>query len=117
MSSQEEAGAKRDSTAMGEDDLLVRMERWYAAQCDGVWEHASGVGISTLDNPGWALDVSLAGTRLESVPFETIQVDRTDTDWYMCRLDGAEFKGRGGPGNLTDLLTIFLDWADAETGG
>ena len=30
---------------------------WYLSQCNGDWEHAYGVKIDTLDNPGWTLEV------------------------------------------------------------
>lgn len=33
-------------------DVLERLERWYAAQCNGDWEHTYGVKIGYLDNPG-----------------------------------------------------------------
>jgi hypothetical protein len=38
-------------TPIGED-LLEWLMRWYAAHCDGEWEHTYGVVIDTLDNPG-----------------------------------------------------------------
>lgn len=37
--------------------------RWYASQCDGDWEHEHGMSIETIDNPGWALEVSFAERR------------------------------------------------------
>jgi hypothetical protein len=44
------------------NNLLPRLQRWYHSQSDGTWEHASGVRIETLDNPGWSLKVDLRGT-------------------------------------------------------
>jgi hypothetical protein len=41
------------------------LQRWYAEQCDGKWEHSYGVRIETLDNPGWQITVDLNGTGLE----------------------------------------------------
>jgi ribosomal protein L37E len=37
------------------DDLLSKLSDWYAAQCDGDWEHEFGIHIGTLDNPGWSV--------------------------------------------------------------
>jgi hypothetical protein len=37
------------------DELLGWLEQWYYDQCDGDWEHAYGIRIGTLDNPGWSL--------------------------------------------------------------
>ena len=47
---------------MTEITALQRLEQWFAARCNGDWEHASGVTIETLDNPGWRLWVDLTGT-------------------------------------------------------
>lgn len=44
-------------------DVLGRLERWYAAQCNGDWEHTYGITIETLDNPGWTFKWSL-GTHI-----------------------------------------------------
>ena len=43
---------------------LARLQRWYASQCDGDWEHHSDVEIGTLDNPGWSVDIDLADAAL-----------------------------------------------------
>ncbi len=53
-------------------NTLARLERRYDAQCDEDWEHAWGVTIVTLDNPGWDVQIDLDGTYLESVPFEPV---------------------------------------------
>ena len=48
------------------------LERWYQAQCDGDWEHHSGVTIETLDNPGWLVKIDLRGVEPEgSCPAES----------------------------------------------
>ncbi len=44
--------------------LLQELEQWYLRQCDGEWEHSFGMRIETIDNPGWVIEVDLAGTRL-----------------------------------------------------
>jgi hypothetical protein len=33
-------------------DALDFLHRWYAAQCDGDWEHEFGIRLTTPDNPG-----------------------------------------------------------------
>ena len=35
------------------------LQKWYRSQCNGEWEHAEGISIGTLDNPGWSIEVSL----------------------------------------------------------
>ena len=43
-------------------DYLVA---WYAQRCNGDWEHAFGIELETIDNPGWHLKVDLVETGLE----------------------------------------------------
>lgn len=47
------------------------LQTWYASQCDGGSEHAFGITIETLDNPGWTLKVQLTDTKLEGATFPT----------------------------------------------
>ncbi len=71
--------------------LVEQIQAWYAAQCDGGWEHQYGVSIETLDNPGWCVMVDLSGTSLENISFQTYQED-----------------GRGDPFKLQTILEIFV---------
>ena len=36
-------------------DLFSWIEKWYANNCNGDWEHSYGITIETLDNPGGKL--------------------------------------------------------------
>jgi hypothetical protein len=38
--------------------LIEQIQGWYAAQCNGDWEHRYGVSIDTLDNPGWSVTLT-----------------------------------------------------------
>lgn len=40
-------------------NVLQWLEVWYSRQCDGDWEHSQVVSITTLDNPGWSVDIFL----------------------------------------------------------
>jgi hypothetical protein len=91
-------------------DSLVALELWYANQCNGDWEHDFGVKIDTLDNPGWTVDIDLAGTTLSGRAFIRIEEEREEHDWVFCWVEADVFKGRGGPRNLTEILTLFDSW-------
>jgi hypothetical protein len=52
---------------------LSLLEEWYAARCDGDWEHSWGVKIDTLDNPGWTISINLNDTRAESRNLERLK--------------------------------------------
>lgn len=91
--------------------LLEYIQEWYTANCDDSWEHTYGIRISTIDNPGWSITIDLSETGLEDKEFKVIDIERTENDWVYCKREGMQFKGHGGPQNLTELLTIFKDLA------
>lgn len=89
---------------------LARLGEWFAARADGEWEHRHSISVQTLDNPGWVFSADLSDTPLHELAFEEKRVDRTDQDWYHCRVEGSTFRGYCGVGNLEEVLDIFLDW-------
>jgi hypothetical protein len=50
---------------------LSILEKWYSGQCNGEWEHGSGVHISTIDNPGWSASIGLHDTPKQEVVSST----------------------------------------------
>jgi hypothetical protein len=88
--------------------LIEQIQAWYAAQCNGDWEHQYGVSIDTLDNPGWCVTVDLAGTSLENIRFQTYQENNGEEDWIFCDVSGNKFVGMGDPGKLQTILEIFV---------
>ncbi len=93
-------------------DPLLRLEQWYSSRCNDDWEHQYGVEIKSLDNPGWAIEVDLAGTILCEKDFADIRVDRSESDWVQCRVRNDKFQGFGGPRNLKELIEKFLEWGE-----
>lgn len=93
------------------NDLVQVLEAWYASNCDGDWEHQFGVRIESLDNPGWSVDINLEGTSLDRKEFSARRIERSSSDWLDCRVDATTFKGRGGPSNLGEILSTFVEWA------
>lgn len=96
---------------------LDRLQKWYLSQCNGDWEHTYGVTIENIDNPGWTLSVQLADTSLHESNFEPRSVQRSDADWIHCAVSDMQFRGSGGAQNLTEILRVFLDWAEKHDGG
>ncbi len=93
---------------------LTRLQAWYAAHTDGVWEHSYGVEISTLDNPGWAVRLDLAGTSHEHAAFPEVRHSDEDASaWYGCRKVGVVLEGHCGPEQLEVVLSCMLDWLEA----
>lgn len=95
---------------------LDRLSRWYQSQCNDDWEHQYGVQIDTIDNPGWSVRIDLQGTDLQGRALDEVKIDRSDTDWIRCRLVNNQFEAHGGASNLSELLTRFVDWAEAAKG-
>jgi len=88
------------------------LQAWYAQYCDGEWEHFCGIRIDTLDNPGWSLTVDLEDTHCQDQEFKTVSVEKDESNWFYCEIKQGQFKGAGGPHNLSDLIKIFLTWAE-----
>jgi len=99
------------------DQLLDRLDTWYRAQCDGEWEHRYGVRIETLDNPGWLVRVDLHGTALEGKAFADLSESAAPDDWVSCKVEGTQFVGACGPGQLPRVLGVFLAWAEGAGQG
>jgi hypothetical protein len=93
---------------------IDRISRWFESNCDGDWEHATRFQITNLDNPGWSLEASLAGTPLATRPFEERGRTRSERDWFRCWVESSTFHGVGGPGNLTELVDEFAAWIATE---
>jgi hypothetical protein len=101
------------------EDLLRALQSWYARQCDGEWEHRSGVKIETCDNPGWWVRVDLVGTELQARPFQRLaeNVDEAGFPqgerWLHCSIQDGVWHGAGDETKLPILLQTFLTWAEA----
>jgi hypothetical protein len=93
---------------------LERLQAWYVSQCDGDWEHCFGISISTLDSPGWKVEIELNETNLEQYTFEKIQTERSEDDWLFIERKEMQFRMACGPMNLEECLAIFCDWANGR---
>ena len=92
---------------------LAKLTDWYSKQCDERWEHSYGFSITTLDNPGVAVDIDLLGTPLQAVPFkEKSENLGSDSNWIICQRTESKFEGRGSPEKLEAIISEFLAWAE-----
>lgn len=96
-------------------DVLTWLQTWYAIQTDGDWEHEFGVQVRTLSNPGWSVEIDLAGTALAGLEYERHQVHRSDDDWLDSWVEREKWHLACGPLNLAEGLHIFRMWA-GDTG-
>lgn len=96
-------------------DNLSWLQQWYQSQANGDWEHQQGISIGTIDNPGWRVAIELRGTPLAKKSFARLEIEKSDTDWMHCWIDGDVFNIACGPQNLTSALSIFRDWVEERT--
>jgi hypothetical protein len=97
------------------DSVLLRLQQWYASQCDGEWEHGDGVKIDTLDNPGWTVIIDIGNTSLKGKSFEPIQhglTEDSNQDWLHIKVEDDQFRAFGDPTKLSLMLECFLAWAE-----
>lgn len=95
------------------EHVLDWLQIWYAAQCDGDWEHGRGLRVETLDNPGWLVEINLEKTDLADREYPRQQIDRSEHDWVHAWTAGQTFHLACGPRNLTEALALFRVWASA----
>jgi hypothetical protein len=98
---------------MNENDFLWLVD-WYHSHCDGDWEHGSNIKITTLDNPGWSININLKFTELEDIKFDEIDMQNSEHDWIICTVKDNKFDGCGGPANFPQVLRIFREWAESH---
>ncbi len=59
--------------------------------------------------------MELKDTYLYNVQLKQVDIQRFDEDnWIICKVEDGDFQGCGGPENLEELLSVFLDWAEAN---
>ncbi|MEL7526076.1 MAG: Imm53 family immunity protein [Pseudomonadota bacterium] len=105
------------------DFSVSQIENWYAANCDGDWEHQGGLDISTLDNPGWRvqLDLDTIKHRFDETVAALNRSEAEDdvgggTDWVFYSFDRNRnvLVACCGTHNLGEVLAFMLDEANYE---
>ena len=77
-------------------NILLWVQDWFLAQCNGDWEHSYGVKIDTIDNPGWSVVIDVTGTVLDNVSMERVVKEVTESNWVNCSILDNQFRGDGG---------------------
>jgi Immunity protein 53 len=90
------------------------LEKWYAARCNGKWEHHYGIRIDSLDDAGWKLQIDLEDTPADSRALNRTMIVRDETDWIHYWVEQKQFQARTGPRNLGEAIQIFVDWFEGS---
>jgi hypothetical protein len=95
---------------------LQWLTEWFKDRTDGEWEHAFGITIATLDNPGWSIRIDLSGTALCEVSFASEEQKDGDC-WSRFGKDdpGGVFHAAGDATALPKMLARFRTWATASS--
>jgi hypothetical protein len=83
-------------------DVLAELQAWFVAHCNDEWEHSDGVSITSLDNPGWSIEIQLGETEVATRSFPRREAHRSSEDWIVCWQDETIFRGACGPLNLAE---------------
>lgn len=92
---------------------LSWMQNWYQSQCNGDWERGNRIKITTIDNPGWGVTISL-DSALNEEKIVIVDSERTQDNWCYCVIKNNNFEGNGGIYNLIEILNIFNEWTDKK---
>ena len=84
--------------------VIAEIQKWYASNCDGEWEHEFGLEIETMDNPGWSVTINLDYTNLEGKEFQPVKHLESEESWVECQVEDNRFRGSGDPGRLEEIL-------------
>ncbi|WP_406493161.1 immunity 53 family protein [Streptomyces sp. NBC_01604] len=93
------------------------VQAWYAANCDGEWEHEFGIRMATTDNPGWHIEIDVSETELEGVLVERVRHELPDGEWMISWSDGAVFHAACSPLALCYVDELFMTLAQDSGAG
>lgn len=95
---------------MNMENPLHWLQGWYLMHCNGDWERAHGVKITTLENPGWRLKIDLIDSVLQDQEFTYTRIDRSEENWLQAWAQDGVFHAAGGATNLEEMINTFRNW-------
>lgn len=105
----------RDIKPKENTSILDTLQRWYALQCNGIWERQHGISIQPLDRAGFSITIDLADTEYENAPFEPVQEQHSSSDWFFCSIQNKVFYAECSIANLEKPLSLFLAFANQNS--
>lgn len=89
--------------------ILDWIQDWFKNNCDGEWEHGSGIQIATLENPGWEIEIDISNTSVATLNIPWILNENSKQDWYGVKIENQKFIAEGDAGKLEFLLDLFKE--------
>lgn len=90
-------------------ELLEWTQNWFKDNCDGDWERGNGIQITTLDNPGWEVEIDISKTSIANLNLKGILNENSKQDWYGVKIENQKFIASGDSDKLTFLLGLFKE--------
>ncbi|SRX52860.1 immunity 53 family protein [Aequorivita sp. CIP111184] len=90
-------------------EILEWIQNWFKNNCDGDWEQGEGIQITTLDNPGWEVEIDISNTSIANINIEWILNENGAHDWYGVKIENQKFNASGDAGKLKFLLELFKE--------
>lgn len=93
------------------------LQKWYAAECDGDWEHEYGVNINTVGNPGWSVTIEYSYTDLDGFERPVVKNKNYETEdnWFFTKFENNIFEASGDPTKLDLMIGEFRKVWEKET--
>ena len=90
-------------------EIIDWIQDWFKGNCDGDWEHTDGIQITTLENPGWDVEIDISNTSIAKIEIPWILNENSKQDWYGVKIENEKFNASGDAGKLKFLLGLFKE--------
>ena len=85
------------------------IQHWFKANCDGNWEQGNGIQITTLENPGWDVEIDISNTSMANIEIKGVLNETSKDDWYAVKIENQKFNASGDASKLVFLLGLFRE--------
>ncbi|WP_296316947.1 immunity 53 family protein [Winogradskyella sp. UBA3174] len=93
-------------------EILEWIQNWFKDSCDGDWEKAEVIQITTLDSPGWEVEIDISKTSIANLEIKWILNEINRQDWYGVKVENQKFLAAGDSSKLIFLLDLFKQMID-----
>lgn len=90
-------------------EILDWIQNWFKDNCDGDWEKGEAIHITSLDNPGWDVEIDISNTSIANINIKWILNENGPQDWYGVKIEDKKFNASGDSGKLKFLLSLFKE--------
>jgi hypothetical protein len=90
-------------------EIIDWIQDWFKDNCDGEWERGQGIQITTLEDPGWEVEIDISTTSIANLELDWILNEVSANDWYGVKIENQKFSASGDAGKLEFLLNLFKE--------